>query len=146
MSTDLSNTTDLDQVTFNNESAFIEDGYTATAYIAARRNIHSEVRFSFRPCVVEERTKVINAVRKDDDNADLITGDMLSKKITKWSLPSGKLNAKSIMKLKPAIFNRLFDIVITGIDGGDVDPDKSDKSTKENDLSSISALEDSQKN
>jgi hypothetical protein len=108
-----------------------EDGYTLKAYLAEVPRLHNAVRFRFRPVDLIERSILL--AFKDRNYEKAITEkfcELLSQRITQWSLVerSGDtilpmpITAAKIKRLRPTLWTRLTNIVIWGIDGGDVDP------------------------
>jgi hypothetical protein len=108
-----------------------EDGYTLSAYIRENPRIHNEVRFKFRPVDVIERSVLI--AFKDRNYEKTITEkfcEVLAARITEWSVHSQsagapvpmEISTATVRRLRPSLWIRLVNIVIWGIDGGDVDP------------------------
>lgn len=108
---------------------YIPDGYTEQAYIAELPRIHGEVRFTFRPMLTEERAIVFGRKSKELDprKFEQQCAAELAARINHWSLANGSadqplpINRETLLKLKPALFQRLVNIV-AGLDASDVDP------------------------
>jgi hypothetical protein len=116
-------------------SDVIFDGYTEKAYIKAIPRIHGEVRFEFRPMLVEERSQLFEGSGKM--SADLYerkSAKTVSQKIVSWSVTQGVIDGEEIpypvspvnfLRLKPALYQRMTSIIV-GLDAGDADPLLSD--------------------
>lgn len=109
---------------------FINDGYTESAYLRPIDRLHGEVRFQFRPMLVEERALVFEKsgqVKQDD--YERRSASLIVKKLVSWSLTvpdNGEdkplpITAINFLRLKPAIYTRITAIVL-GLDTSDADP------------------------
>jgi hypothetical protein len=108
-----------------------DDGYTLPAYIKPIPRLHNEVRFRFRPLDIIERS-VLMAFKDRSYEKEIAKKfcEILAVKISEWSIQmrSGDtivpmpIDPIYIQKLKPPLWIRLVNIVIWGMDGGDLDP------------------------
>ena len=112
-------------------NSILNDGYTEKGIIKAVPRLHGELNFSFRPMSIEQFADYGRA-------SDGVTGrrwrqvqaEVLARHLMSWSeidagLPA-PITAARILKLKPRLFVRLFDIV-TGNDVPDEQPDQSEE-------------------
>lgn len=113
-----------------------EDGYTLSAYIKEFPRVNNAVRIRFRPVDLIERAVLI--AFKDRSYEKLITeklSEALASRITEWTVMKREagmlvpleISKENILRLKPALWIRLVNIVIWGIDGGDLDPGMTEK-------------------
>ncbi len=105
-----------------------DDGYTEPGYLTGVRNLYPPCRFSYRPMLTSERMDFIggNASLKPRQQNQRVA-ELLAKRITKWDLkkPDGSpvpLVADQVLRLKPALFERLYEVVL-GTVAYDDDPD-----------------------
>lgn len=108
-----------------------DDGYTLDAYIGAVPMLNNEVRFKFRPTDILERSIYLAFREKHAEKA--ITekfSQVIAAKIESWSLVRREgetvvpmeITPDRIKRLRPPLWMRLINIVIWGVDGGDIDP------------------------
>ncbi len=107
---------------------YIDDGYTEDGYIAAIPGLHGEFRFTFRPMLVAERSTVLGKHVLDlpESQQDITFAKAMASRLKSWSLvdKNGKpvpINQDVAMRLKPALFRRLF-AIIAGTEAADPDP------------------------
>lgn len=115
-----------------------EGDFTETRYIAARERLHSGVFVSFRPMDIMGRAMLVEVRNRTENEVKFleILIKELTKRVTGWSLtmpaiPSDPkseqvpmpIEEKYVRALKPALLNRMLDVVIWSVDGGDVPPD-----------------------
>ena len=109
-----------------------DDGYTLDAYIAPTARLTTAVRFSYRPTEIVDRALLweVNTKHSEKEVSKKFA-EVLATKIVKWDiemmgpdkvLVPMPINVSSILRLKPALWIRILNIVIWGVDGGDVDP------------------------
>jgi hypothetical protein len=108
-----------------------DDGYTLDAYLSPVPLIHNEVRIKFRPTDILERS-VYLAFREKASEKQITEklANVLAGKIESWNLVERTKDAvvpmpilpEKIKRLKVSLWMRLVNIVIWGVDGGDVDP------------------------
>lgn len=105
------------------------DGYTEQGYIAARPGLHPAVRFRYRPSTQEEwaalQTEIAGA-KKGQGVA--LNARYIARKLVAWDLKDDKgdlvpRSATQVARLKPALFEVLYGIVI-GMIPSDRDPDE----------------------
>jgi hypothetical protein len=112
--------------------------FTETRYIAGRERLHSGVFVTFRPFDIMQRATLLEVRNRTANEVKFleILIRELTKRVTGWSLtmpaiPSDPkseqvpmpIEEKYVRSLKPALLNRMLDIVIWSADGGDVPPD-----------------------
>lgn len=109
------------------DCGFIDDGYTATAFIQGRANLYPDVRFSYRPCLTPDRDRINTvAAREPADKAVAVLAKSVATRVVSWDLTDRTgaavlVSAENVLRLKPALFTRLLNIVL-GLEGGDTDP------------------------
>jgi len=106
-------------------TGYIPDGYTESGYIAGVPRLFLAVRFEFRPMLVEEKQQA--AKDGEGGNVRKTMAEWLARKITRWDLQDADgqtlpIDAKTILRLRPKLFDRLFDVV-AGNEASDLDPD-----------------------
>lgn len=119
----------------NRQDFIPDDGYTEEGYIKAVPQIHNALRFTFRPLLWEERTRMLAAAdaatdKGQTDKYDRQIATMLSKHLTSWSLTDGRkdeakevpINVDIIRRLKPKLALSLY-YVVMGLQASDIDPD-----------------------
>lgn len=107
--------------------AIIEDGYTMAGYIAAMPGVYPAVSFSFRPALLRERQRFLDAAERPGADANLAAAELLAAKLQQWDVRDSqgqavKIAADSLQRLKPRLFDRLFNVVI-GAQASDPFPD-----------------------
>jgi len=130
----------------------ITDGYEAKAYIAERRGLHPAVRLKFRPMIWEEREALAGHLgTKSEADFAKIASDRIAKRIKSWDLTADsdkpeerkplEITAFNVRTRQPELFWRLY-LIVTGRDGGDVDPQTGPKEYNESaDIASLAASE-----
>lgn len=104
-----------------------DDGYTEKAYIGAKPGFYGEFRFEYRPMLIEERGPLFAAAGKMPSDAySRKCAAEVAKKLRSWSLVDAKgqpvpVSAANILRLKPTLHDRLFEIVL-GLATSDTDP------------------------
>lgn len=108
---------------------FIPDGYTESAYIKGEDRIHGELRFTYRPMLVEERALLYSdAVERLPEDAKLKKrAAAVAARIHSWSLVDAKgqavpVKVEAYLRLKAPLFWRVLNVVM-GVDAGDLDPE-----------------------
>ena len=92
-----------------------------TAYIA-ETDLHPEMRFSFVPCLAEERAEIQKRVKIDEAKAVAVWCEELDQRIQGWSFDEVAVSLENVRKLKQPLLARVVSIVIYGDDPGDTDP------------------------
>lgn len=111
-------------------SGFIGDGYEVDRYIRPKARVYPAVRLTVRLIETSERTRWSTELdRAGEDERLSLTAEWMAKRIVTWSL-GAKPTVENIMRLAPALFDRIF-AVIWGEDGGDPLPETG--KTPEND-------------
>lgn len=110
-----------------------EDGYTLSAYIAGVPRLHGPVRVRYRPTEQLERA-VLLEVNQNHSEKEVTKkfAAVMASKLSEWDVeqlgPSEvmipmPITPENMLRLKPALWIRLINIMLWGADGGDVDPD-----------------------
>jgi hypothetical protein len=114
-----------------------EGDFTETRYIAARERLHSGVFVTFRPFDIMQRAMLVEVRNRTANEVKFleILIKELTKRVTGWSLtmpaiptdPKSEhipmpIEEKYVRSLKPALLNRMLDMVVWSADGGDVPP------------------------
>ena len=103
------------------------DGYTEDGYIEAEPGMYGELRFSYRPFLVEEQAKLLASNKKlASDEYERYSASEMAKKIVSWTLLDKAKNivpvsAANILRLKPKLKARLENIVCS-FTPSDIDP------------------------
>jgi len=134
-------------VSSNNRLNFIpDDGYTEQGFIKADHHLHGELRFKFRPVLVERRSQHLAKIEDvTGDEFDRVTAKIVNDHLKEWDLKDAKgevveITPKWLLRLKPQLFVRLHSIII-GTDTSDTDPKwKDDVKDEHTDQSLESAL------
>jgi len=106
---------------------FFYDGYTQQGFINAATRLHEELRFTFRPAMVEERSRLVEAAGQFKPDAyDRHVAAFLAQKIITWDLVDGSnralaISSANLLRLHPELFVKLHRIVVGWI-ASDVDP------------------------
>jgi len=107
------------------------DGYTENGYIAAVNGLHGELRFTFRPLLVQEQAKWVKGANNMQSEAwNRQCAVLMCERIKSWSLTTDDdkplaVTANWILRLKPALFSKLYGILL-GTEPSDMDPDWTD--------------------
>ncbi len=141
-------------------SNFINDGYERSGYFRATTGsnpggaVHTdEVRFTYRPMMVEERSRIIDESNKYSKNEDIekLVARYLAPKIVAWDIKDSfgkpvEVSVRNLLRLEYSLFSRLASVILYRKESGDVDP-LADKSTQDEQASDLeSALDDQEKN
>jgi len=108
-------------------TSFIHDGYCEEAYIAAVENLHGELRFTFRPVMVEEGSEFFDSLtRYKGREQERQYAKVMKAHILKWSQVDqlgrpAPLDAKSFLRLKRRLFQKIAGILL-GTEPYDTDP------------------------
>ncbi|HUT13889.1 MAG TPA: hypothetical protein VMY42_25595 [Thermoguttaceae bacterium] len=104
------------------------DGYTEPGFIQGIPGLHDvDLRFSYRPMLVEERARVLAAMEKmKPDMAEIRAAEEIALRLATWDMTDARgepvgINAHIVRRIKPAMFNRLWGIVL-GTEPSDIDP------------------------
>jgi hypothetical protein len=103
------------------------DGYTEPGYLAAVPGKYSEMRFTFRPLLAEEKRIMAEQVErmKPAQEVQKVAGILMTN-VKMWDLKDGKgevvpISLDTVRRLKPSVFWALWGIV-SGSDASDIDP------------------------
>lgn len=105
---------------------YIPEGYTEEGYIREAPGLHGPVRFTFRPMSVVERAALFSQrmLALPEELQDRRCADVLCGQLVSWSVLDAQgeplaLTAENILRLKPALFQRLLAIV-SGLEPSDI--------------------------
>lgn len=105
-----------------------DDGYTESGFIKAIPGLHGDLRFEFRPFLVEERSRLLRKLENlAQEKQDAIVAKTFTERLKSWDLKDRKGEAVKVSlnaarRLKPQLFYRLWAILL-GTDASDVDPE-----------------------
>ena len=111
-------------------SDYINDGYTEEGFIAAVNTplrLHGELRFTYRPFTVEDRSQLTYGLRNVAPHLhNRKYAIEAAKKLVAWSLRDAsdkpvEIKPETVYLIHPALFDRLIDILL-GYKGSDIDP------------------------
>ncbi len=111
------------------------DGYTEKVYLKGIPRLTSDVRIEVRPMLVEERSVYSRAASSlGPAETNQKAAGVIRERLVSWDLKDAKgqpvpITHENILRLKPALFERLFSI-IAGLDAGDEDPEKPSEERK----------------
>lgn len=105
---------------------YIPDGYTEEGYIREVPGLHGPVRFTFRPMLVVQRAGLFGqrTLSLPDELQDRRCADVLCAQLVSWSVTDSEgrplaVTAENILRLKPALFQRILAIV-SGVEPSDI--------------------------
>lgn len=105
-----------------------DDGYTEKGYVKTDPGLHDQFRFTFRPMLVEEQTKMFEASDKIDPVAyNGKAAEVMADKLVTWNLVDKTatpvaIKPENILRLKPRLFTRVYGIIL-GTQSTDIDPE-----------------------
>lgn len=111
---------------------WIPDGYMQDVFFQEFPGIHGKARITIRPLAITQQGQVqreLANAESDWDRRQWIAAKWMTQQIVKWDIkkPDGTFvnhqDVSEVMKLRPALFNRLWN-VLNNSDGGDIDPDE----------------------
>lgn len=118
-------------------SGMIEDGYEENGYIAEVPRLHPALRFRFRPMTSGERAAAMREMERalkspNPKMSEIISARMMASRVLEWDLKNGEgetvpINEEMMLKVKPALSNKLYAITITAVIGSDEDPEADPK-------------------
>jgi hypothetical protein len=116
-------------VAANWESCFIpDDGYTEPGFIQAIPGLHGDLRFTYRPMLVEVNAEVGEAFKSlSSADCERKAAAVLADHLKTWDVVHPKTKAPvpvtpaNLLRMKSAVFSRLWGIV-RGLDPTDIDP------------------------
>lgn len=117
----------------------IPDGYTEEGYIAEVPGLHPALRFAYRPMLNLERDVLQNlAAKESPQRINQAFTDAAVSRLQSWGATDQQgdplaINAKNFSRLRPALFNRVYNI-IAGYQPSDPDPAKVVESDEERQL------------
>ncbi len=104
-----------------------DDGYTEKAYIQLSLGMHGELRFSYRPMLVENRSAVLRSFDKmTAEAADIKSSDLMAEHITEWDVKDARgeivpVSVDVMRRIRPQLFYRMWGIML-GTGASDIDP------------------------
>jgi len=107
--------------------AWINDGYTRTAYFDATR-MYPAVTITYRPMLVSNQAVIYDQISKQTDprKRQEIAAAAIKAYVCDWSIDGiSHENTGDILKIQPKLFTRIFDC-ISGEEGGDPHPDSNE--------------------
>ncbi len=110
---------------------YFHDGYTRSGYIAAAPRLHGDLRFTYRPALVEERSQLGDLARRLKPHLyDRHAAAFTAQKLVDWDLVDARespvpISGETLLRLQPDLFVKLHQIV-SGWLASDVDPAWSD--------------------
>ena len=99
-------------------AAFIDDGYTETAHIAAAEGIYPAVSFRFRPVTAGAFSEYArNLEASNAAETKQVTAELLASKLIDWDVRSDDgsqiaITVENVLKLKHVVYLKVFQIVI----------------------------------
>ena len=117
-------------------TGFIPDGYVSKGYIEGVPQLYGELRFRFRPVLMEESSEFFEqGARLKAREADRRTAKLLKDKMVEWDLKDLKgdlldIDVPVLLRLNRRLFQRLAAIVL-GTEPCDLDPQWSDEEQDE---------------
>ena len=104
------------------DSCFIpDDGYTEQGYIEAKPGLHGEFRFSYRPLLAEDRSRILRTMNEmSDEKQDVVVAKTLAERIMSWDNPK-PVTMEQARRLLPAVFYQVWGIVL-GTSPSGLDP------------------------
>lgn len=112
--------------------AWIPDGYTRSAYIQGQEGYHPPLRFSYRPCLVDDRAVISAEINKldqrDQREAIKVGARAIHKYLLEWDLKdvNGKAiepTVSNILRLEPNLYFKLRNVVLA-MRPSDSDPEE----------------------
>jgi len=123
-----------------------EDGYTEPGFIRAEEGLHDELRFAFRPVLVEQQAPLVASLEtmKPVEKVRKIA-QVIAEQVKEWSLTDTDgdpvpVTEQTTRRLKFSIFYRLWGIVL-GTEPTDIDPLWSEQQTDEEQAFQLQAAE-----
>jgi hypothetical protein len=106
---------------------YLADGYTQTGFLKGLSNLYEDLRFTYRPAVVEERSQILSGYSNSKADAfDRKVAQFLAQKIKSWDVidQNGQdvaVSAAAILRLPPELFQKVWQVV-GGFEACDTDP------------------------
>lgn len=123
-------------------SLFITKTYTETAYIAKNKDkgIPAALRFTFRPCVPEERASAIEKINAcgSASRSERMLCRILLEHIKEWDA-GVPVDLEHLVIIRPAVLAMLASIIVFGTSSGNDDPEAPESTN--DDLNARSELE-----
>lgn len=114
---------------------YFPDGYTQSSYIAAVPRLHDELRFAYRPVLIEERNELA-ALAQGPSRTSYArhAAALIAERLIEWNLRDAaadplEVTATNILRLHPQLFQKLLDVVL-GLSPSDIDPTWSEEQTE----------------
>ena len=123
----------------------VDDGWTFRGFIEAVPNLNPDIRFTYRPCVPEERSDIVEKLAdKPAKIQDQLLARALAARIKSWDIKgeSGEpapITGDFVRRLQFPLFDRLTGIVIYGNRISDTDPQWTDDECRDKDEAELEA-------
>ena len=117
----------------NGVANWIPDGYTESVYFEGVDNLHGDLRFTYRPILITTLARInreMNDAGDDDTKKQYIAAKWMGQRLVSWDMkkPNGESvdfrDQEQMVHVRTVLFNRLWNCIGQGIDGGDHDPKK----------------------
>lgn len=113
-------------------TVLIDDGYTRHSTLKGRERMYPDLTFRWRPTTILMRAKFAGATKQVGMSAERLErmgAEILAKQLLEWSAVNHQgqpapINADSVLKLHPDLFNRLYAVVVNMSTPPDVDHDE----------------------
>ena len=122
-----------------------DDGWTFRGFIEAVPNLNPDIRFTYRPCVPEERSDIVEKLAdKPAKIQDQLLARALAARIKSWDIKDqtgalAPVTADFMRRLQFPLFDRLTGIVIYGNRISDTDPQWTDDERRDEDEAELEA-------
>ena len=118
-------------------NGYIHDGYTLTGFIKGRDRLYPDLRFTYRPVIIQNRSVIFNAISQANQAGKPAEAEAIAAKACKSHLLSWDLTGKGgetlpteadhVVQIPPELNNRLFRVLM-GQDAPDLDTEESNGS------------------
>jgi hypothetical protein len=97
------------------ETAYIDDGYTLDAVVAAAPGVHPEVRLAYRPCTHDQRNRYLKA-SADPDKRAAAAAELVAKHVQSWDLKKRDgadvpVAKESALRVQPLLLDKVVDLL-----------------------------------
>jgi hypothetical protein len=121
---------------------YLADGYTQPGFLKGVPNLFEDLRFTFRPAVVEERSQILTGYSSSKADAfDRKVAQFLAQKIKSWDVVDQyeqdvAVSAAAILRLPPELFQKVWQVV-GGFEACDTDPNWPDETIDRTDAEQL---------
>jgi hypothetical protein len=115
---------------------YLTDFCTRPGYVAAAQQLHGPLRFTFRPALTSERSRLAEVAGEMQPEAfDAHAATFLAGKLVRWDLQGDQgqpiaVSDEALLRLQPELFVKLYSVVL-GASASDIDPDWHDDEREE---------------